>query len=197
MTRHLAHTVCRPRGRCVAHARARALQWPFFGRTVASATLLVALASSPAQAQQQAALSLEDVLVIVPAPPHVRSALIEHRCVSFAVDASAAQRLRAAGADEAFTTLVRNACEVAFRDAESVGTTAAYANYITRNPNGRYLKEARERHARLEEVDAFQAAVQETRGPVYQYYAYQRYLRRYPNGPRAAEARAAAERLLR
>lgn len=164
---------------------------------ILGAVVLILLTSLPAQAQEHAALSIEDVLVIVPAPPHVRSAIIERRCVSFSVDALAAQRLRSAGSDEAFIALVRNACEVAFREAESVDTTAAYANYIARNPNGRFIAEARRRHSRLEEADVFQAAVRETRGPVYQYYGYKRYLKRYPSGSRAAEARAAMERLLR
>ena len=161
------------------------------------AALLFVLPSEHTQAQQQIALSLEDVLVIVPAPAHVRSAIIERRCVSFTVDASAEQRLRTAGADVAFIRQVRNACELAFREAESIGTTAAYANYIARNPNGRFIAEARQRHLRLEEADVFQAAVRESRGPIYQYYAYKRYLSGYPNGSRASEARAAMEQLLR
>jgi hypothetical protein len=163
---------------------------------IAIVAMLVFVSPSPTHAQSNGELSLEDVLVLVPAPSHVQSTIIERRCVSFAVDASAAQRLRAAGADDSFIAVVRDACEVAFREAESVGTTAAYANYIARNPNGRFLAEARRRHARLEETDTFQAAVRETRGPAYQYYAYLRYLRRYPTGSRATEARAAMERLL-
>lgn len=177
---------------CVVH---RSYLFLFF-KTIFLFSFLLVLSSLKIMAQETA-LSIEDVLVIIPAPTHVRSSLVERRCVSFSVDATVEKRLRAAGADDSLIQLIKNACELAFRDAESVGTTTAYANYINRNPQGRFIKEARLRKVRLEEADAFQKAVEEIRGPIYQYYAYQRYLDTYPNGTRVSEARAAMESIIR
>jgi hypothetical protein len=164
----------------------------FLGSMICTTAFATAL-----HAQPSPPLNLEDALVLAPAPQDVREIIVNRRCVAFTVDAAAASRLRAAGGDEAYVRMLRSACELEFRNAERINTAGAYANYISRNPNGRFLAEARRRHAARQEDEIFRAASEEQRGAVFQYFAFKRYLRDFPSGRYAAEANTQMERLLR
>lgn len=72
--------------------------------------------------------------------------------------------------------------ELLFAAVEQEKTPEAVARYLAAFPRGRHAATLRQRLTLLQEDDVYNAALQESRGPVFRYYAFKRYLRTYPRG---------------
>lgn len=72
--------------------------------------------------------------------------------------------------------------ELLFAEVEQEKSPEAVARYLAAFPRGRHAAPLRQRLLLLQEDDIYTTAVQESRGPVFRYYAFKRYLRTYPRG---------------
>ncbi|HEX9829848.1 MAG TPA: hypothetical protein VGB10_06515, partial [Bacteroidota bacterium] len=69
-----------------------------------------------------------------------------------------------------------------YAKAVQENSAEAAAEYLKEFPNGRYAPVMKQRTSSANEDELYTAAVNESRSPVYRYYAYRRYVRAYPKG---------------